>query len=75
MRETLIKLDDINKELQQKLHVKDGVASIDKKWLFVFDTILEDIIQSRVVVDFATKKGDGIDWEFVQNSMKKTKRH
>ena len=74
MRETLIKLDDVNRELKEKLSLKDGRGHIDKKWLELFDSLIVDIVKSRVVVEFATKDDSGIDWEFVSKSIEKARR-
>jgi len=74
MRETLIKLDDVNNELKSELQLKNGKAHIDEKWLAMFDGLLVDLIKSRIVVDFATSKDDGIDWVFVKESIEKTRR-
>ena len=74
MRETLIKLDDVNNELKSELQLKNGKAHIDEKWLAMFDSLLVDLIKSRIVVDFATTKDDGIDWVFVKESIEKTRR-
>ena len=72
MRETLIKLDDINSELKSALESKNGKACIDEKWLFVFDTILKDMINTRSVIEFAVGKDGRTDWEFVSSAVKKS---
>lgn len=70
MRDTILKLDDINEELKKALQINGEKASISEKWLTVFDTIIVDIIETRKVVDFARGEKK-IDWEFVLEAIKK----
>ena len=71
MRDTLIKLDDVNSELKGALTLKEGKAHVDEKWLFVFDTILKDMIETRKTIEFATGKDGKTDWEFVSSAASK----
>jgi len=72
MRETLIKLDDVNSELKKALELKDGKAHIDEKWLFVLDSLIKDLVSTRKVVEFAVGKDGRTDWEFVNSAMCKS---
>jgi hypothetical protein len=72
VREALIKLDNVNKELKAKLRIQGGKADIDAKWLALLDCMLVELIETRAVVDFALKKEDGIDWAFIRETIKKT---
>ena len=71
MRETLIKLDDVNSELKSALKEKNGKAYVDEKWLFVFDSILKDMVETRSTIEFATGKDGKTDWEFVKSAVSK----
>lgn len=71
MRETLIKLDDVNSELKKALKLKDGKAYVDEKWLGVFDAILKDMIHTRSIIEFAVGKDEKTDWEFVESAVSK----
>jgi len=70
MKELILELDEVAQKLKDELrHDKNG-ASVDEKWIRVFDMIILDIIDIRNVIDFATGKKD-IDWEFVKKAIKK----
>ena len=71
MRETLIKLDDVNGKLKKALKLKDGKAYVDEKWLGVFDAILKDMIHTRSIIEFAVGKDEKTDWEFVGSAVSK----
>lgn len=70
MRETLIKLDDVIKELKEQLQFKDGKGHVDEKWLVMFDALVFELAETRRVINFATSY-KGMDWEYVVESMKK----
>lgn len=71
MRETLIKLDDVNSELKKALKLQEGKAYVDEKWLGVFDSILKDMIHTRKVIEFTVGKNGKTDWEFVESAASK----
>ena len=72
MRKTLIKLDDVNSELKKALSLKDGKGHVDEKWLYVFDSILKDMLNTRKVIEYAVGKDGKTDWEFVDCAVKKS---
>jgi len=73
MKKTFLQLEDAVNELKEQLVLEDGKAIIkDKKWVDFFDALVAELIEARATVSYASGYGK-IDWEFVNDALKKTR--
>jgi glutamine synthetase type III len=70
MKETLIHLDNTVANLKNKLNKSEDILS-DEKWYYLFDTIIKELIDIRVVADFVNKTQiTDKNWDIIQKVIK-----